>query len=297
MPSGAGRVLLVACASVFAASALAAVDIDALWDFSTPAASEQRFRAALKDATPDEALILQTQIARTYGLRGDFGKAQEVLHALEPRLADAGSAARAYYWLELGRTNASAAHAPATQTKASRWDARAAYDKAIAAARAAKRDDLHVDALHMLAFVDTAPADQLNWTRQALAVAQASSQEPARRWAASLHNNIGYALHEQGRYAEALDEFQAALRLREARSNAEATRVARWMVAWTLRSLGRNDEALAMQLALEKEYASANAPSPDVYEELEALYAARGDAARAAQYRERRKALGASATP
>ena len=61
------------------ASAAMAIDIDPLWDFSKPDVSEQRFRAALASATGDDALILQTQIARTYGLRKDFAKAQDIL--------------------------------------------------------------------------------------------------------------------------------------------------------------------------------------------------------------------------
>ncbi len=42
-------------------------DLSHLWDFTQPELSEQRFREALATANPDEALILQTQIARTYG--------------------------------------------------------------------------------------------------------------------------------------------------------------------------------------------------------------------------------------
>src|SRR4029434_3845369 len=38
-------------------------------------------------------------------------------------------------------------------------------------ARDGRLDGLAVDALHMMAFVDTAPADQLRWDREALALA------------------------------------------------------------------------------------------------------------------------------
>ncbi len=46
-----------------------AIDLTPLWDFSQPDVSEQRFRAALRTASADDALVLQTQIARSYGLR------------------------------------------------------------------------------------------------------------------------------------------------------------------------------------------------------------------------------------
>ena len=270
-----------------------ALDLDALWDFGNPGLSEARFRAAQKDANRDEELILQTQIARTYGLRGDYDKARALLQEIEPRIASASGEARARYWLELGRSYTSATHSPESQTSETRERARTAYDRAVEAARSEKRDDLQVDALHMLALVDPSPAGGIKWTRQALAMAEASSMESARRWAPSLHHNLGYALYQQGKYAEALDEFNMALRLRESRGSAESIRVARWMVAWTLRALGRNDEALAIQLALEKERDAAGAPSTDVYEELEALYLAKGDVQLAARYAERRKAAAA----
>ena len=42
-----------------------ALDLAPLWDFSQPAISEQRFRDRLDGASRDDALILQTQSART----------------------------------------------------------------------------------------------------------------------------------------------------------------------------------------------------------------------------------------
>lgn len=261
-----------------------ALDLNAMWNFADPALSEQRFRAALVQASGDEALILQTQIARTHGLRRDFETARTVLAAIEPQLAGAGPEARVRHALELGRSYSSAAHAPATQTPETRALARAAYQRALDQARAARLDGLAVDTLHMLAFVDTAPADQLRWGREALALAEASEQPDARRWRASLRNNIGMALRELGRPEEALAEFRAALALREQAGEAERARIAQWMVANQLRLLGRADEALALQLALEQANAAAGAPDPYVFEELEVLYRARGDADRAGHY-------------
>jgi hypothetical protein len=63
------------------------------------------------------------------------------------------------------------------------------------------------------------------------------------------------------------------------------------MVAWTLRALQRNDEALAIQLRLERESEAAKAPDPSVFEELELLYRLQGDAVRAKDYAAKRKAL------
>jgi len=269
---------------VTSAPASAAVDLASMWDFSKPELSEQRFRAALDGASPDDQLILQTQIARTYGLRGNFAKAREVLQSVEPRMATASPEAKVRYALELGRSEASPAHPADTQTPEARERARKAYQQALDIAKSAKLDGLAIDAIHMFAFVDTAPADQLRWGREALAIVEASNQEPAKRWEASIRNNIGYALHQLGRYDEALSELNKALALRERGSNARATREAHWMVAWTLRALGRTDEALAIQLRLERENDAAGTRDEYVYEELAELYKGKGDAQRAAHY-------------
>jgi hypothetical protein len=53
-----------------------AIDLEPLWDFKRPELSEQRFKAALEKASGDDTLILQTQIARTHGLRKNFDAAR-----------------------------------------------------------------------------------------------------------------------------------------------------------------------------------------------------------------------------
>lgn len=266
-----------------------AIDLAPLWDFDAPERSEQRLRSALETAVGDDALILQTQIARTYGLRKDFSKARETLASIESAVKSAGPEAQARFELELGRTYASATHAPEQLTADAKAQARAAYDNALEIATGAHLDSLAIDALHMLAFVDTAPADQLKWGQAALAISLASSQAAAKQWEASLRNNIGYALHQLGRYEEALDQFEQAVTIRERGTDAQATRVAHWMVAWTLRALNRTDEALAIQLRLERECDAAGQPDPYVFEELETLYRARGDEERAAYYAARKQ--------
>lgn len=142
----------------------------------------------------------------------------------------------------------------------------------------------------MCAFVDPSPAEQLRWGEAALEVALVSHQPAARAWEASIRHNVGYALHQLGRYEDALSQFQRALTLRASGANVEATHVARWMVGWTLRSLERIDEALPLQLALEAEADAAGAPDPYVFEELEALYRTLGDQSRAEHYAELRVA-------
>jgi tetratricopeptide (TPR) repeat protein len=272
------------------ASPAMAIDLDALWDFSKPALSEERFRAALPTASGDDALILQTQIARTWGLRRDFERARDILADVEPRLAQAGPEARVRYWLELGRTHASATHTQQQLTPQAMAQAREAYARALEIARAARLDALAIDVIHMMAFVDTAPADQLRWGQQALDVALASQQPAARNWEAALRNNIGFALHQMGRNEEALAEFQRALAARERQGKPRGIRIAQWMIAMTLRRLDRLDEAREIQLRLEREWDAAGEPDPYVFEELEKLYRAQNNTERADHYAVRLKA-------
>jgi len=267
------------------------IDLHALWDFSRPEASEQRFREALAGASGDEALVLQTQIARTYGLRREFAQARELLERIADEVSIAGSEARAWHALESGRTHASAAHPHEEQTPEARAQARIHFQRSLDIAREHGHDALVIDALHMFAFLDTDPEDQLRLAHAALEVAEGSHDPAAKRWEASLRNNAGHALHQQGRFDEALIEFEQALALRERAGDASATRVAKWMVAWTMRSLGRSHEALAQQLQLAQACEAAGEPDPYVFEELEILYREAGDVDRAAEAAARRQAL------
>ena len=266
-----------------------ALDLASLWDFGQPALSEQRFVTALASASADDALILRTQIARSHGLRKDFAQARALLRELEPQMAGASAEASARFALELGRSYASATHD--TVSPEDKALARAAYEQALATARQGQLDGLAIDAIHMLAFVDTAPADQLKWAEAALTVVQTSSQPAAKRWEGSIRNNIGYALHQLGRYDEALTQFQQAKAIRVRGGDLEALRVADWMVAWTLRALVRHDEALAIQLRLEHERDAAGTPSRYVFEELAHLYRALGDDERIQHYAKRLSAM------
>ncbi|MEZ0327867.1 MAG: tetratricopeptide repeat protein [Fimbriimonas sp.] len=260
------------------------VDVLGLWNFGDPELSERRFRAALEGAEGDDRLVLLTQIARSYGLRRDFEGARAVLSEVEAELSSSGPEPKARYWLELGRTYCSAAHTPETQTSDAIELARGAYTRAFEIAQAARLDYLSIDALHMMTMVDTGAESQIEWNRRALSYMERSDQAEAKKWEGSLRNNLGYALHLAGRYDEALVEFEKALALRISSGNVGGTRVGKWMIAWTLRAMGRYQEALEMQLALDEEYEEAGESDPYVRAELEHLYRALGDEERAESY-------------
>ncbi len=262
-----------------------ALDILSMWNFADPAATEARFRAALQGANMDETLILQTQIARTLGLRKRFDEARAMLDAIEPHLGGAGPEPRVRYWLELGRTLRSTKHALVSESAQATEGARHAFMKAHELAVAAQLDYLAIDALHMMAMVDTDPSAQLAWDQRAIAAMQASTQPDAKKWEGSLRNNLGYALALLKRHEEANEQFELSLAARKVQGKPDLIRIAYWMIAWNQRLMGRLQEALAIQLRLEQEWGQAGAPDPEVFEELAILYEALGDSAKAAHYK------------
>ena len=104
-----------------------------------------------------------------------------VLAALEPAMATAGPEAQVRYQLELGRTDASATHVAAQITPEAAARARAVFGQALRLARASGLDALAIDAIHMFAFVDTSPVDQLHWGTEALDIATRSQQADAQQ--------------------------------------------------------------------------------------------------------------------
>jgi tetratricopeptide (TPR) repeat protein len=284
------KLLLATLVLSVAGMATAQVNVDVLWDYSNPALSEQRFRSALEGASADDRIVLTTQIARTFGLRRELDRSRELLRTLEPDLAGASATARARHALEWGRAHISAVTKPEERTPQNLATARSAYERALAAAREGRLDGLAIDAVHMMAFVDDAPADQLKWGSQALAMVQASEQPAGKAWEASIRNNVALALHQLGRHAEALPHYERALVLREQAGDPRRIHISRWLVARTLRLLGRTDDALALQQRLEAD-ALLGRPDPFVFEELELLHRAQGREERARHYASLQAAL------
>ena len=281
------RCFPIALAALLTVSSAMAIDFSTLWDYAQPELSETRFRDALAQASSDDALILQTQIARTFGLRLRFDDARAILASIEPCISAASAQARTRYFLELGRTHASPAHPAEAKTHANRESARSHYIRAFQIARDAGLDVLAIDALHMMTVVDTEPAQQLEWNRKAIDFMEQSSQPAAKRWEASLRNNVGYASHLNGDYDEALRQFQLSLAAHERAGNVQAIRIAHWMIAWTYRAQQRYADAIAIQLRLEREWDEAGHPSAYVFEELEHLYRAVHDEAKVVHYQQR----------
>jgi len=111
------------------------------------------------------------------------------------------------------------------------------------------------------------PEAQVEWSERTLAIATASTDPHARRWISSIENNLGWTLHDLGRYEEAQEHFVRALAANEERGEPERIRIAHWTVARGLRSLGRYEQALVIQ----QRHVEQGPEDPYVYEELAEL--------------------------
>jgi len=243
-------------------------EIDALWDYHAPAATEEVFETLLAKIEGTDAedyrLELLTQIARAQSLQGDFETAHATLDQVEPALPTASKVVHARYLLERGRVfNAARQNDKAKTLFVAAWEL----------CQAERNDVCAVDAAHMMGVIEPA-AEATHWNEQALALALSSKQEGAKRWLGALYNNMGGTHHDQGEYEKALEMFQAGLAWRESQGEQGPILVARWSVGRTLRSLGRTKEALELQKALVKAHEEAGTTDGFVFEEVaECLYA------------------------
>ena len=256
-----------------------AEEIDAFWDFDKPEESERAFRTLLErvGADTEAGAEVLTQIARAQGLQQEFEEAHRTLDGVERLLGSHATRLRARYLLERGRIlNSSGDRAAALPL----------FVHALGVALAAGEDFFAVDAVHMVAIASSGD-EQIAWNRRGLAMAEGSAHLRARRWRGSLYNNLGWAHHERSEYEEALRCFEEALRAREEQGDATLIRIARWCVARGFRSLGRLEEALAIQRALLAEHEGLGTEDREIYEELIACLIALGRRDEAQDYETR----------
>ena len=169
------------------------------------------------------------------------------------------SPTRLRYQLERGRT---------FNSSGEKEQARALFVQAWEQAQAAHEEGLAVDAAHMLAITYSGTPDGPVWNQRGLELARASQDPKARGLIPAMLNNMAWDLHDLGRYPEALPVFEAAQAEWTARGKPVQIRMAKWAVARCLRSLGRFEQAMAIQRLLEAETQSAGAPNRFVFEEI-----------------------------
>lgn len=244
---------------------------DRLWNYGKPEETAEKFVALLPEAEKrgdvDLHAQIVTQIARTHGLRRDFDTAHEKLDEVETLLAgNESSPSVAHVRLALERGRAFNSGGDSERSIPLFEQAHSLAEELL------ERDPVsefhRVDAAHMLGIV--CPADTaLEWNERAIAMAEEASDPRARGWLGALYNNTGWTHHDAGRFEKALELFERGVVFREEKGQAAETRIAKWTVARTHRSMGRLEEALEGQRALAAEHEAAELPiDPFVLEEL-----------------------------
>lgn len=236
--------------------------LDTLWDFDDPAASERRFAALLPRARTegDGAFLAETltQLARAQGLQRHFHDAWQTLAEAERALRHEDARGRVRLVLERGRVE--------------RFEKRAglgrqAFLEAWELAFAVGEDGLAVDAAHMLGLVE-APDEARRWNERAMELALSSKDPDARRWVGSLANNMAWARHEEGDDDGAIALFELARDEWLADGREDRARIARWSIARCMRSQGDVGAALAEHEALLAELEARGERDGFVYEEI-----------------------------
>ena len=220
-------------------------DIRKTWDFQDPEASRESFEELVAEYSAPEhrtyELELQTQVARTWGLEGEYARSHALLDEIEPQLDAAPPVVRVRYLLERGRTLRSGGKPE---------EARPLFDEAWTLAKSCEAHGLAVDAAHMVAIVEKGKAS-LAWNQMAIDYAEGSGDPEALDWLGSLYNNTGWSYHDMEEYETALGLWEKAVVWQKERNpGTDRERVARYMVGRGLRSLKRYEQALEIQRAL-----------------------------------------------
>jgi tetratricopeptide (TPR) repeat protein len=226
-------------------------DARAYWDFDDPESSRSRFEKLLEGDYPVEVLgEIRCQIARSFGLQNQFDLGFEMLQRVVPVGRSEGC-----LMLEHGRLLRSSGKVEQSRE----W-----FENALLV----NDEDLKIDALHMLALIETPEkAEQLNG--EALMLSRSSNDPFAKRWQGSLLNNLAWTYFNTGRVGEALELFKEVVALREISGTSYQLHVAKWCVARCYRELQQSECAIEILNMLlqddDDEY---------VFEELAENYAA-----------------------
>jgi tetratricopeptide (TPR) repeat protein len=236
-------------------------EIDALWDYNDPSASERTFQRVLHGPNANNAEFraqVLTQIARCQILQRRMDDGHATLDQAAQIVSDQTPIAHIRYWLERGR---------AWNDSGRVADATAAFVEAFQRAEAVNSDLLCVDAAHMLGVMP--PYDMaMIWNQRAIAIAQRSADSRARRWTGTLFMNMGVNHQHLQQYPQAESAFVSALSAFEQIENSARVRLAKLCLSKNLRLSGELEKALSKSSTLLLEIQSESEPPGYAFEEI-----------------------------
>ena len=237
-----------------------------LWDFSKLENTEKQFSNLLpmakKHLEYGYYVEILTQVARTQGLQSKFTLAHQTLDKAQELFPKTSNKAKVRYYLERGRVfNSSKNTEKATPL----------FEKAWKLAKTINENSLAVDAAHMLA-ISTESYDvdkSLEWSETAIKFIEQSKDKQTKGWLAMLYNNTAWTYHDLKKdYIKAMMLFKKALKWHTKSGDPHRIHIAKWSIGRCLRSQGKYQEALNLQLERQKELKEKGKLSGYVYEEL-----------------------------
>ncbi len=251
-------------------------DFDNLWNYSKPADTREKFKAHLGNSKDlDYELQLQTQIARTHSLSGEFKEAHEILDKVEAQLNQKTMIAKVRFLLERGRT---------FNSSGEKEKAEELFKSAFKLSDEIGTIKYTIDAVHMVAIAAGTIEEKVDWVERGVEIARSSDSEKLKSWEGIFYNNIGWDLFDEKRYEDALEKFKKCADFHKVHGNKESHDIALWSMAKAYRFLGKVDEALEIQEGLLKASNGVD-ESGYIFEELSELYSVKGDDAKAQEYR------------
>ena len=242
-------------------------DFDKAWDYKNPARTYDVFQKMLAQASDQNLsyrLQLQTQIARTFSLRGKYEEAHKILDHVFSEISNTehnkiSEVTKVRYHLERGR----AYNSSKKQEKAILEFTRA-HDICIDL----DEPRFMIDVFHMLGIAEK-PQKALWWNLKAIKYCEASKDTTAIKWLGPLYNNTGWTYHDSGDFEKAMPMFEKSLKFREQTPEQQAPiLIAKYSVARCLRSMKQLDQAMKIQRDLEETNSENGNEDGYVYEEI-----------------------------
>ncbi|MGE3681395.1 MAG: hypothetical protein AB7G93_06685 [Bdellovibrionales bacterium] len=241
-------------------------DIDGFWDKFTLPETEYQIRLRLPQDRPQEGgentVSLLTQLARVQALSGNLAEARATLDQAQQMLAELKSApdavAQIRWLLEQGRVLClSMSPSKANDFFVRAWTLGTETGHVFFA----------VDAALMLSTIRP-PRFQNEWLQRALSLAETAEEGPVRLWLAHLLFLQGWHFFDFRQFDEALACFDRALTQPIVVENEVKGRAIQWSRGRTLRALDRVEEALSIQLDLQRIMMRSGKVNGHVYLEI-----------------------------
>lgn len=243
---------------------------DSLWNPSDLPASESALRRLYHETAEAEySMELLTWIARAEAMQGKFVESHCSLKKVEKFLEEEKEEGefrpiKIRWLLERGRLHI---------LQKTPSQARSLFAQAWALAFEFGDDSSAVEIAQLMS-VSEPHKSQQDWITRAIGIAQDSTRRETKRWLGSLYASLGWKFYDLREYEKALEAFHEASRNFKAHGIDREAFVARWSIGKVLRTIGKTEEALAIQKELLSELERDGLRDGRIYEELaECLHA------------------------